>query len=189
MRKLPDASGALATPMGPGAVANPTGRMPVEDAAPRDTWPEAVRREELRRFRDRNWCSCSSTSEGGGMPRTSWCRLPERGRPMYCLLVRSTNGPKTLLGIKMHRGEHPCLYPWFEYSCYFSPNDPFEVFETQIHLFEENLSEAVGWTLIGGDFISKSPEWGEVRLGRRGILVGEVVSIVLNQGTTVPRLG
>ena len=45
------------------------------------------------------------------------------------------------------------------YSCYFSPNDPFEVFETQILLLEESLSEAVGRSLIGGDFNTKSPEW------------------------------
>ena len=44
------------------------------------------------------------------------------------------------------------------YSCYFSPNDPFEVFETQILLLEKSLSEAVGRSLIGGDFNSKSPE-------------------------------
>ena len=30
------------------------------------------------------------------------------------------------------------------YSCYFSPNDPFEVFETQILLLEKSLSEAAG---------------------------------------------
>ena len=40
------------------------------------------------------------------------------------------------------------------YSCYFSPNDPFEVFETQILLFEESFSEAIGRSLIGGDFNS-----------------------------------
>ena len=60
------------------------------------------------------------------------------------------------------------------YSCYFSPGDPFEVFETQILLLEESLREAVGRPLIGGDFNSKSPEWGEARLDRRGILVGEM---------------
>ena len=53
------------------------------------------------------------------------------------------------------------------YSCYFSPNDPFKVFETQILLLEESLSQAVGWSLIGGDFNSKSPEWGEARPDRR----------------------
>ena len=67
-----------------------------------------------------------------------------------------------------------------------SPNDLFEVFETQILLLEERLSEAVGWSLIGGDFNSKSPEWAEARLDRRGILVGEMVArndlIVLNRG-------
>ena len=72
------------------------------------------------------------------------------------------------------------------YSCYFSPGDLFEVFETQILLLEESLSEAFGRSLIGVDFKSKSPEWGEARLGRRGILAGEMVArndlIVLNQG-------
>ena len=46
MRKSPDASGALDTAMGPGAVATPTGRMPVGDAAPRDIWTGAVRRRQ-----------------------------------------------------------------------------------------------------------------------------------------------
>ena len=72
------------------------------------------------------------------------------------------------------------------YSCYFSPNDPFEIFETQILLLEEGLKEASGRSLIAGDIKSKSPEWGEARLDRRGILVGETASrndlIVLNQG-------
>ena len=72
------------------------------------------------------------------------------------------------------------------YSCYFSPNDPFEIFETQILLLEESLREASGRTLIAGDCNSKSPEWGEARLDRRGILVGEMAArndlIVLNRG-------
>ena len=71
------------------------------------------------------------------------------------------------------------------YSCYFSPGDLFDVFETQILLLEESLREAIGRSLIGGDFNSKSPEWAEARLDRRGILVGEMVArkqlIVLNQ--------
>ena len=60
------------------------------------------------------------------------------------------------------------------YSCYFSPNDPFEIFETQILLLEESLKEASGRPLIAGDFNSKSPEWREARLDRRRILVGEM---------------
>ena len=72
------------------------------------------------------------------------------------------------------------------YSCYFSTNEPFEIFETQILLLEENLREASGRSLIAGDFNSKSPEWGEARLDRRGILVGEMFArndlIVSNQG-------
>ena len=71
------------------------------------------------------------------------------------------------------------------YSCYFSPKDLFEIFETQILLLEGSLSEAVGRNLIGGDFNTKSSERGEARLDRRGILVGEMVArnylIVLNQ--------
>ena len=62
------------------------------------------------------------------------------------------------------------------YSCYFSPNDPFEIFETQILLLEESLREASGRSLIAGDFNSKSPEWVEASLDRRGILVGEMAS-------------
>ena len=46
MQKSPDASGALVVAMGSGAVATPTGRMPVGNAAPRDTWPGAVRRSK-----------------------------------------------------------------------------------------------------------------------------------------------
>ena len=72
------------------------------------------------------------------------------------------------------------------YSFYFSPNDPLEIFETQILLLEESLKEASGWSLIAGDFNSKSPEWGEARLDRKGILVGEMADrndlIVLNRG-------
>ena len=34
------------------------------------------------------------------------------------------------------------------YSCYFSPNDPFEILETQILLLEESLKEASGRSLI-----------------------------------------
>ena len=47
------------------------------------------------------------------------------------------------------------------YSCYFSPNDAFETFETQILLLEKSLREAIGQSLIAGDFNSKSPEWRE----------------------------
>ena len=72
------------------------------------------------------------------------------------------------------------------YSCYFSPKNHFEIFETQIVLLEESLKEACGRSLIAANFNNKSPEWGEARLDRRGILVGEMVArddpIVLNRG-------
>ena len=68
----------------------------------------------------------------------------------------------------------------------FSLNDPFKVFETQILPLEESLSEAVGRTLIRGDFNSKSSKWAKSGLDRRGILDNEMVArndlIVLNQG-------
>ena len=41
------------------------------------------------------------------------------------------------------------------YSCYFSPNDPFDTFKTQILLLQESLREASGGSLISGDFDSK----------------------------------
>ena len=88
--------------------------------------------------------------------------------------------------------ESDAWFVWVEvagvrvYSCYFSPNDLSEVFETQILLLEESLNQTVGGSIIGGDFNSKSPQWGDARLDRRGILVGEMVArddlIVLNQG-------
>ena len=53
-----------------------------------------------------------------------------------------------------------------EYSCYFSPNDPFEIFETQILLLEESLIDASRRSLFAVDFNSKSSEWGKpVRTG------------------------
>ena len=45
--------------------------------------------------------------------------------------------------------------------CYISPNDPFEVFETQILPLEKSLCEASGWTLIAVDFNRKSPDYGK----------------------------
>ena len=51
-------------------------------------------------------------------------------------------------------------------SCYFSPGDALEVSKTQIHLLEESLSEDTDRILIAGDYNSKSPEWGKIRLDR-----------------------
>ena len=92
-------------------------------------------------------------------------------------LVQKAQGtaykPKLKRSVTARSGEVMCCVC----SCYFSPNNPFEVFETQILLLEESLSEAVGRTLIGRDFNnSRSPEWGEARLEWRGILVGEMVA-------------
>ena len=52
------------------------------------------------------------------------------------------------------------------YSCYFSPNDPFEIFETQILLLEESRREASGNDLIvlnqGRDFMFRRGAGGGV---------------------------
>ena len=77
---------------------------------------------------------------------------------------------------------------WSEKSARYqdATSDPFKIFKTQILLLEESLREASGRFPFAGDFNSKSPVWGEARLDRRGILVGEMVArndlILLNRG-------
>ncbi|XP_043469805.1 uncharacterized protein LOC122503366 [Leptopilina heterotoma] len=72
------------------------------------------------------------------------------------------------------------------YSCYFSPNDPLKKFDAEIRSLEESIRAFDGDVLIAGDFNSKSPEWGETRQDRRGILVTDMVSandlVVMNRG-------
>ncbi|XP_043479874.1 uncharacterized protein LOC122509708 [Leptopilina heterotoma] len=72
------------------------------------------------------------------------------------------------------------------YSCYFSPNDPFGKFDTEIRSLEESVRAFDGDVLIAGEFNSKSPEWGETRQDRRGILVSDMLAtnglVVLNRG-------
>ena len=64
------------------------------------------------------------------------------------------------------------------YSCYFSPNDPFEDFETQILLLEESLSKAVGRCLIDSDFNSKSPEKDRTaRRGAKGSIIDFTIAV------------
>ena len=134
----------------------------------------------------------SSTSGVGGEPRTFQCRLPRKEGPMCCSLVSNTNGPKTLLGNRMHHEGLGSLFValiWASgifwrpmrgssgwrwrgyvyvlgtymyilgYSCYFPPNDRFEIFKTQILLFEEIFRKDSGHSLIAADFNSKSPVW------------------------------
>ncbi|XP_051159331.1 uncharacterized protein LOC127280415 [Leptopilina boulardi] len=72
------------------------------------------------------------------------------------------------------------------YSCYFSPNDPFKKFVAEVQALEESVRAFGGDVLIAGDFNSKSPEWGESRLDRRGTLVANMVAandlVVMNRG-------
>ena len=127
---------------------------------------------------------------------------------MCCSLVSNTNGPKTAWYQDASRrawilvcSPDLSIGDFLEtdavfvcvvvagvrvYSCFFSAGDHFKIFETQIILLEESLSEASRRSLIAVDLNSKSPEWGEACLDRRGILVSEMVArnvlIVLNQG-------
>ncbi|XP_051170483.1 uncharacterized protein LOC127287535 [Leptopilina boulardi] len=72
------------------------------------------------------------------------------------------------------------------YSCYFSPNDPFKKFDAEVQALEESIRAFGGDVLIAGDFNSKSLEWGESRLDRRGTLVANMVAandlVVMNRG-------
>ena len=105
-------------------------------------------------------------------------------------LRRGKDAQNLLMQTARERGADVLLiseqYKWSENPSCFHDASSSPVFETQILLLDKSLSEAVGRSLIGGDFNSKSPEWGEARLDRRGILVGEMVArndlIVLNQG-------
>ena len=80
--------------------------------------------------------------------------------------------------ITIYRGNRGVQWPCCKHPItnYFSSNDPFEIFEIQIFLFEKSFHEAVWRVLIAGDFNGKSLECGEVRLHRRGILVSEMVA-------------
>ena len=44
------------------------------------------------------------------MPRTFRCRLPWTGGPMCCSLMSNKNGPKTLIGTRMHQGSLGSLF-------------------------------------------------------------------------------
>ena len=124
------------------------------------------------------------------MGNGSWCKRKKKERKRrkrsLCLLRRNLKqNIEDFL-------ETDAGFVWVEVAgvrvcnCYFSTNDPFEIFETQILLLEESARESTGRSLIAGDLNSKSPDWGESHLDTRGILVGEMAArndlIVLNQG-------
>lgn len=89
-------------------------------------------------------------------------------------------------------GEPAANYVWVDiegvrvYSCYFSPNDDYDDFISQLDDLEESLRTAHGEVLVAGDFNSKSPEWGSRKLDKRGEAVSEMIArmdlIVLNKG-------
>ena len=57
----------------------PAAMVPTEGATATRRGSFQVFRRDLKRSKCRRWGSCSSTSEAGGTPRTSWCRLPGKG--------------------------------------------------------------------------------------------------------------
>lgn len=74
------------------------------------------------------------------------------------------------------------------YSCYYSPNDSYDVFLKNLDDLEDSIRKTKGQLLMAGDFNSKSPEWGLNKLGKRGVAVSELMErnglIVQNQRQT-----
>ena len=72
------------------------------------------------------------------------------------------------------------------YSCYFSPTDPFGIFEIQIFPLKKASEKLVGGPLSRATLIVSRPSMEKPVCKRRGILVGEIVArnyvIVLNRG-------
>ena len=62
------------------------------------------------------------------------------------------------------------------YSCYFSPNDHLNKLEAEIQDLEDSVRSTRKDVFMTGDFNSKSPQWGETRLDKRGTIVEEMVA-------------
>jgi hypothetical protein len=62
------------------------------------------------------------------------------------------------------------------YSCYFSPNDKLAKFEQDLDILQSSFETARGEILITGDFNGKSPQWGDHRLDKRGIRIGQLLA-------------
>lgn len=71
-------------------------------------------------------------------------------------------------------------------SCYISPNIPVGEFEDFLYELGISVRQKAGHILIAGDFNASSPEWGGVRVDRRGELLADWVSqldlVILNVG-------
>ena len=72
------------------------------------------------------------------------------------------------------------------YSCYFSPNHKIEEFQKELDDLENDIRGCDKEIVITGDFNSKSPEWFERRLDKRGEMTSELISrnrlVVINVG-------
>lgn len=59
-------------------------------------------------------------------------------------------------------------------------------FETELGNLEESIEAAKENVLVTGDFNAKSPQRGETRLDRRGLLVAETIArkdlVIINKG-------
>ena len=73
-------------------------------------------------------------------------------------------------------------------SCYLTPNEGIQEFQTKLDSLEEVIQEAQGRVLVAGDFNAKAVEWGMPKTDSRGRRTLEMAArlglIVLNSGRT-----
>jgi Reverse transcriptase (RNA-dependent DNA polymerase)/Endonuclease-reverse transcriptase len=62
------------------------------------------------------------------------------------------------------------------YSCYLSPNAPFQRFTDALMDLEESIRSSALPVILTGDFNSKAPEWGSPVTNRRGTVLAEMAS-------------
>lgn len=79
------------------------------------------------------------------------------------------------------------------YSCYFPPSLNLEQFIELIRKLESSIRTARCKVIIGGDFNSKSPEWGSKTLDKRGECVSEMIAslglVTFNMGSNPTFIG
>lgn len=79
-------------------------------------------------------------------------------------------------------------------SCYLTPNEPIEDFQTKLEGLEETIQGFAGGIVLAGEFNGKAVEWGMIKPDSRGKRIVETAArrglIVLSAGaTTLRRLG
>lgn len=73
-------------------------------------------------------------------------------------------------------------------SCYFTPNEAIDIFETKLGELEDVVRDAEGGVVVGGDFNARAIEWGMPQTNTRGRLILEMAArsglVVLNVANT-----